>query len=223
MIFDTRFLRPIRSFVRREGRMTAAQRRALAELLPRYGLTVGEGPIDFPDAFGRRAPVMLEIGFGNGDTLAALAAQNPQNNYLGIEVHRPGVGRLLARLEAEGLNNVRVVCADAKEMLARHVPDESLSAVYVLFPDPWPKQRHRKRRLVQMDFVELLRRKLKPGGRLHLATDWSAYAEQMQEVLVHAPGFAPATSVEPRLPTKYEARGHRLGHAVRELVYVRVV
>ena len=213
--------RPIRSFVRREGRMTAAQKRALAELLPRYGLTVGEGPIDFPDAFGRRAPVMLEIGFGNGDTLAALAAQNPQNNYLGIEVHRPSVGRLLARLEAEGLNNVRVLCADAKETLVQYVPDESLSAVYVLFPDPWPKQRHYKRRLVQPDFIELVRRKLEPGGRLHLATDWSAYAEQMQEVLAHAPGFAPAMSVESRPPTKYEARGHRLGHVVRDLVYVR--
>jgi len=213
--------RPVRSFVRREGRMTAAQKRALAELLPRYGLTVGEGLVDFSDAFGRRAPVVLEIGFGNGDTLAALAAQNPQNNYLGIEVHRPGVGRLLARLEAEGLNNVRVLCADAKETLVQYVPDESLSAVYVLFPDPWPKQRHHKRRLVQPDFIELVRRKLEPGGRLHLATDWSAYAEQMQEVLVHAQGFAPAMSVESRPPTKYEARGHRLGHVVRDLVYVR--
>lgn len=202
--------------------MTAAQKRALTELFPRYGLTVGAGPIDFLGAFGRRAPVMLEIGFGNGDTLATLAAQHPENNYLGIEVHRPGVGRLLARLETEGLNNVRVLCADAREMLAQHVPDESLSAVYVLFPDPWPKKRHHKRRLVQPDFIELLRRKLKPGGRLYLATDWSTYAEHMQAVLAaQAQGFVSTDAVDTRPPTKYEARGHRLGHVVQDLVYVR--
>ncbi len=213
--------RPIRSFVRREGRLTPAQARALAELWPRFGIEAGETPIDFSAAFGRAAPVVLEIGFGNGNALAALAAQQPQNNYLGIEVHRPGVGQLLRRLHAERLANVRVLCADAKEVLARNIPDASLAAVYVLFPDPWPKQRHHKRRLVQPDFIELVRRKLKPGGVLHLATDWQDYAEHMQAVLGAASGFAPAPAGL-RPDTKYEARGRRLGHAVRDLVYVRV-
>jgi tRNA (guanine-N7-)-methyltransferase len=213
--------RPVRSFVRREGRMTAAQKRALAELYPRFGLTPGEAPIDFFAAFGRTAPVVLEIGFGNGDALARLAAAHPETDYLGIEVHRPGVGRLLARLAAEGLTNVRVVCADAKEVLARNIPDASLTAVYVLFPDPWPKKRHHKRRLVQPEFVQLLRRKLVPGGVLHLATDWPAYAGHMRAVLGAAEGFAPAATAA-RPDTKYEARGRRLGHPVTDLAYVRV-
>jgi tRNA (guanine-N7-)-methyltransferase len=213
--------RPVRSFVRREGRTTAAQKRALAELYPRYGLSPGDSLIDFAAAFGRAAPVALEIGFGNGDALARQAAAHPETDYLGIEVHRPGVGRLLARLAAEGLANVRVVCADAKEVLARNIPDESLAAVYVLFPDPWPKKRHHKRRLVQPEFAQLVRRKLKPGGVLHLATDWPAYAEHMETVLNAAEGFAPAEAAA-RPGTKYEARGRRLGHPVRDLAYARV-
>lgn len=214
-------IRPVRSFVRREGRMTAAQKRALAGLYPRYGLVPGDNPIDFLAAYGRSAPVALEIGFGNGDALARLAAAHPEIDYLGVEVHRPGVGRLLARLEAEGLTNVRVVCADAKEVVARNIPDGSLTAVYVLFPDPWPKKRHHKRRLVQPDFVQLLRRKLALGGMLHLATDWPAYAEHMQAVLRAAEGFA-AVSAAARPDTKYEARGRRLGHPVTDLAYARV-
>ncbi len=213
--------RPVRSFVRREGRMTAAQKRALAELYPRYGLSPGDGPIDFAAVFGRAAPVTVEIGFGNGDALARQAAAHPEIDYLGIEVHRPGVGRLLARVAAEGLANVRVACADAKEVLARNIPDDSLAAVYVLFPDPWPKKRHHKRRLVQPEFVQLVRRKLKPGGVLHLATDWPAYAEHMEAVLNIAEGFAAALAAA-RPDTKYEARGRRLGHPVRDLAYVRV-
>ncbi len=213
--------RPIRSFVRREGRMTEAQKRALAELFPRYGLAPGGDPIDFSAAFGRGAPVTVEIGFGNGDALARLAAAHPENSYLGIEVHRPGVGRLLARLVTDSITNVRIVCADAKEILARNIPDDSLAAVYVLFPDPWPKKRHHKRRLVQPDFVELVRRKLKPGGVLHLATDWPAYAGHMEAVMRAVGGFAPAPATA-RPDTKYEARGRRLGHPVGDLVYVRV-
>ena len=165
---------------------------------------------------------MLEIGFGNGNALAALAAQQPQNNYLGIEVHRPGVGHLLRRLHDESLANVRVLCADAKEVLARNIPDASLAAVYLLFPDPWPKQRHHKRRLVQPEFIELVRHKLKLRGVLHLATDWQDYAEHMRTVLAVSSGFAPAPAGL-RPDTKYEARGRRLGHVVRDLVYVRVV
>jgi len=201
--------------------MTAAQKRALAELWPRYGLAPGDGPVDFRALFGRTAPVAVEIGFGNGDALARLAAAHPETDYLGIEVHRPGVGRLLARLAAEGLTNVRVVCADAKEMLAHRVPDASLAAVYVWFPDPWPKKRHHKRRLVQPEFVALVRRKLALGGVLHLATDWPAYAAHMEAVLNTAEGFAAATAAA-RPDTKYEARGRRLGHPVRDLAYVRV-
>ncbi len=201
--------------------MTEAQKRALAELYPRYGLAPGDELIDFAAAFGRNAPVALEIGFGNGDALARQAAAHPETDYLGIEVHRPGVGRLLARIVAEGLANVRVICADAKEILTRNIPDGSLTAVYLLFPDPWPKKRHHKRRLVQPDFVQLARRKLKLGGVLHLATDWPAYAEHMETVLNTAGGFAPAEAAA-RPDTKYEARGRRLGHPVRDLAYVRV-
>lgn len=213
--------RPIRSFVRREGRMTAAQKRALVELYPRYGLAAG-APIDFAAAFGRRAPVMLDIGFGNGMALAEQAALHPENNYLGIEVHRPGVGQLLTRLATGALHNVRVICADAKEVLARDIAEGSLAAVYLLFPDPWPKKRHHKRRLVQPDFIALVQRALAPGGMLHLATDWADYAEDMRAVLAQAPGFAPAPPGM-RPTTKYEARGRRLGHTVTDLVYVRAV
>lgn len=213
--------RPIRSFVRREGRMTVAQKRALEELWPRFGIEPGETLIDFSSAFGRDAPVVLDIGFGNGNALATLAAQQPQNNYLGIEVHRPGVGQLLRRLHDEGLANVRVLCADAKDVLTRNISDASLAAVYLLFPDPWPKQRHRKRRLVQSGFIELVRHKLKPGGVLYLATDWQDYAEHMRTVLAASSGFAPA-SVGTRPVTKYEVRGQRLGHPVCDLVYARV-
>jgi tRNA (guanine-N7-)-methyltransferase len=201
--------------------MTAAQQRALAELLPRYGLPPGDGPVDFRALFGRTAPVAVEIGFGNGDALARLAAAHPETDYLGIEVHRPGVGRLLARLESEGLTNVRVACADAKDVLAQRVPEGSLTAVYLWFPDPWPKNRHHKRRLVQPAFAALVRDKLAAGGVWHLATDWPAYAEHMQTALRAAEGFAPAETAT-RPDTKYEARGRRLGHPVVDLVYRRV-
>lgn len=228
MLLDHKPLRPIRSFVRRERRLTPAQARALKELRPRFGIEPGEGPIDFSAAFGRAAPLMLEIGFGNGDALATLAAQHPENNYLGIEVHCPGVGHLLRRLRDEHLANVRVICADAKEVLARNIPDSSLAAVYLLFPDPWPKRRHHKRRLVQPEFIELVWRKLKPGGILHLATDWQDYAEHMLAMLTAAAGFenlagAAGFAARPaeRPLTKFERRGQRLGHEVRDLVFRR--
>ena len=220
--------RAIRSFVRREGRITEAQKRAIEELLPRYGVAPGEAPLDFAALFGRDAPVHLEIGFGNGEALAVMAAAHPQNNYLGIEVHRPGVGVLLRRVEAERLANVRVACADAKELLEQRVPEGSLSAVYVFFPDPWHKKRHHKRRLVQAEFVALLARKLKPGGLLHLATDWEDYAQHMLTLLAAAETFensaqpGPFTSrPEDRTLTRFERRGHRLGHGVRDLVFRR--
>lgn len=219
---------PVRSFVRREGRITEAQRRALEELLPRYGVSPGEAPVDFVALFGRDAPVHVEIGFGNGAALAAMAAANPQNNYLGIEVHRPGVGMLLRRLEMDGIANVRVACTGAKEFLEQRISEGSLSAVYIFFPDPWHKKRHHKRRLVQAEFVELLAQKLKPGGLLHLATDWEDYAQQMLAVLTATKIFENTAEAGPFTPrplnrtlTRFELRGQRLGHGVRDLVFRR--
>ena len=228
MTFAARPRRPIRSFVRREGRITKAQERALTELWPRYGVDAGDAPLDFRALFGRAAPVHVEIGFGNGDVLAAMAARHPEYDYLGIEVHRPGIGALLRRLEAAGLGNARVMRADAKEVLARNIPDAALSAVNIFFPDPWPKKRHHKRRLIQPEFAELVRRKLQPGGMLHLATDWRDYAEQMLDVLSQTPGFentaaagAFAPRPEERPLTKFEQRGKRLGHEVYDLSFRR--
>lgn len=220
--------RPIRSYVRREGRMTAGQQRALETLWPEYGIEPDESPLDLKRVFGRAVPVTLEIGFGNGEALLAMAAAHPERDYLGIEVHRPGVGQLLNGLAAGGLSNVRVIIGDASEFLAQRIADGSLDAVHLFFPDPWPKQRHHKRRLVQLGFAALVRRKLKIGGVWHLATDWEDYAEQMRVVLEAAEGFgntagagcfAPDPGERPR--TKFEARGRRLGHGVWDLRYQR--
>jgi tRNA (guanine-N7-)-methyltransferase len=228
MVFDTKSLRSIRSFVRRESRITPAQLRALGELWPRYGIPEGQAPLDWPSVFGRRAPVILEIGFGNGEALAAAAAAHPENNYLGIEVHRPGVGSLLRRIEVGTLSNVRVLLGDASEILAQRIPDASLAAVHLFFPDPWPKKRHHKRRLVQPEFAALVARKLEAGGYFHLATDWPAYAEHMAAVLSRTEGLVDASGegrfqelVAGRLSTRFEQRGRRLGHEVRDLVYLR--
>lgn len=205
--------------------MTEAQRRALDQLWPRYGVPPGETFLDFAALFGRRAPVTLEIGFGNGAALATMAATHPGMDYLGIEVHRPGVGGLLQRLDKERLTNVRVLIADAKEVLAARVPDATLSAVHVFFPDPWPKLRHHKRRLVQADFVALVRRKLVDGGVFHIATDWQHYAEQMLVVLDAATGLENVAGAKKYAPrgerpmTKFEARGQRLGHDVWDLMF----
>ena len=228
MTFASRPLRTVRSYVRRESRITPAQLRALGELWPRYGVPDGDALLDWPAVFGRRAPVLLEIGFGNGEALAAAAAAHPENNYLGIEVHRPGAGSLLRRVEEEGLTNVRVMLGDASEILARRVPDVSLAAVRLFFPDPWPKKRHHKRRLVQPDFAALVTRKLEPGGYFHLATDWPDYAAHMDVVLSQTAGLMEAGGtdlyrelVAARLVTRFEQRGRKLGHEVRDLVYRR--
>ena len=221
--------RPVRSFVRREGRFTTAQRRAVDSLLPKYGVPEGDEPIDFTALFGRAAPVHLEIGFGNGEALAAMARLHPEINFLGIEVHRPGVGALLQRLEAEALSNVRVISADAVDVLSRRIPDQSLSALYLFFPDPWPKLRHHKRRLVQPGLVSLVRHKLQIGGLWHLATDWEDYARHMLAVLTDAEGFENASGPgqfaarpESRPLTRFERRGQKLGHGVWDLVFRRV-
>lgn len=230
MTFASRPLRTVRSYVRRESRITPAQVRALGELWPRYGIPEGIAPLDWPAVFGRAAPVILEIGFGNGAALAAAAAAHPENNYLGIEVHRPGAGSLLRRLETQDLRNVRVMLGDAKEILEQRVADASLTAVHLFFPDPWPKKRHHKRRLVQPEFAALVARKLEAGGYFHLATDWPAYAEHMAAVLSRTEGLVDASGeerfqrlVEGRLSTRFEQRGRRLGHEVRDLVYFRRV
>jgi tRNA (guanine-N7-)-methyltransferase len=222
----TPHLRTIRSFVRREGRITRAQRRALDTLWPRFGIAANLA-LDFPTLFQRRVPVILEIGFGDGMALANMAEAHPENDYLGVEVHRPGIGSLLLQVEARALSNVRVVEGDAKLLLEHAIPDASLDAVHVFFPDPWPKARHHKRRLIQADFIGLVHRKLKPGGYLHLATDWEPYAEHMLAVLTEVSGFAnTADGYAPRPDyrplTKFERRGQRLGHQVRDLVYRRV-
>lgn len=220
--------RGIRSFVQRAGRITEGQRRALAELWPRYGIEAGEEPIDLEAAFGRRAPVTLEIGFGDGESTVALAGQHPERNLLGIEVHPPGVGHCLLLAERAGLTNLRVISQDAIEVLARRLPDACLDEVLLYFPDPWPKKRHHKRRIVQPEFVALLARKLAPGGVFRLATDWAPYAEHMLEVMSASADFenlSPSGDwVErpsSRPITRFERRGGRLGHVVRDLAFRR--
>lgn len=220
--------RPVRSFVLRGGRLTDGQQRALDELWPRWGIEPGGGELDFAATFGNAGPVILEIGFGNGDATWRMAEAEPQHNFLAVEVHRPGVGRLLLSLEQRGIGNVRVVCADAVEVLREHVPPESLGGVRIYFPDPWPKQRHHKRRILQPAFVDLLAARMRSGAILHLATDWAPYAEHMLEVLrgsgrfenlSPAGGSCPRPEWRPR--TKYERRGERLGHPVSDLVFRR--
>lgn len=220
--------RRIRSYVRREGRFTRAQQRALAELLPRYGLAAEGPPLSLEAAFERPAPCTLEIGFGNGDALAELAANDPGGNYLGIEVHRPGVGHLLNRAQALGLNNVRVVCGDAVDFIRQRLTPASLDRVHIWFPDPWPKKRHHKRRLIQPAFIELLASRMRAGAILHLATDWRDYAGHMLAVMASAPAFAntAGSGFAPRPPgrplTRFEQRGERLGHEVYDLLFERL-
>ncbi len=218
--------RSIRSFVLRAGRMGSGQTRALQELGPRYVLPYLPRLLDFATVFGRSAPVVLEIGFGMGDATAAIAARMPETDFLGIEVHPPGVGALLQRIGERDLTNLRIVQHDAVEVLAAMIPPASLAGIHVFFPDPWHKKRHHKRRLIQPDFVAILARHLAPGGTLHCATDWQPYAEQMLEVLSAEPllantaaGYSPRPEVRPL--TKFEARGLNLGHGVWDLVFRR--
>jgi len=220
--------RSIRSFVRREGRMTPAQRRALEVLWPRYRIETGDAPLDFAVIFGRRAPLILEIGFGNGDALVAEAAAHPEKNYIGIEVHRPGIGNLLRKLESLELKNARAMLADAKDVLAAQIPETSLSGIHIFFPDPWPKQRHHKRRLVQPDFAALVMRKLVPGGYVHLATDWKDYADHMSSVLTRTPGLVEVSELDEframmatRGQTRFERRGRKMGNQIWDLVFQR--
>jgi tRNA (guanine-N7-)-methyltransferase len=221
--------RRIRSYVLRAGRLTAAQARALTELWPRYGLDAEGPPLDFEQVFGRRAPVTLEIGFGNGDNLVALAGRHPERDFIGVEVHPPGVGHLLLQAENTGLTNLKVFRHDAVEVLRDRIRPESLDSILVLFPDPWHKKRHHKRRLVNVEFAELAASRLAVGGTLQLATDWEPYAEQMLEVLNATAALknraADGRFVRrgpDRVRTRFEQRGERLGHVVRDLCYERI-
>ncbi|HUO96085.1 MAG TPA: tRNA (guanosine(46)-N7)-methyltransferase TrmB [Steroidobacteraceae bacterium] len=220
--------RAIRSYVKRGGRITEAQQRALETLWPRYGLEYRAAPLDLDAVFGRRAPRTLEIGFGDGETLVTLAARHPESDYLGLEVHAPGIGHCLLRAAAEELGNLKLMQHDAVEVLEHALAPAALDEVLIYFPDPWPKKRHHKRRLVQPAFAALLASRLASGGRLRLATDWPPYAEWMREVLDANPDFANvagALGYVPRPPerpvTKFERRGTRLGQAARDLEYRR--
>jgi len=222
--------RPIRSFVMRTGRMTAGQTRALEELWPRYGVEFSPEPLSLDALFGRTAPRTLEIGFGNGEHLASLATAHPERDYFGIEVHRPGVGHLLLLAATNNLTNVRASSHDAVEVLREQIGEGSLDEVLVLFPDPWHKKRHHKRRLIQPPFVELIASRLRQGGVLRLATDWEEYALQMLEVLSAAKtlfaNLSPTGDWMPRpderAPTRFEKRGARLGHGVWDLAFTRI-
>ncbi len=218
--------RHIRSFVLRQGRVSNAQQRSLDTLLPRFGIPYAPQALDLEAAFGRSARRILEIGFGMGETTAAIAQAHPEHDYLAVEVHSPGVGSLLKQIGERGLDNVRIIQHDAVEVLEHMIPNDALDGAHIFFPDPWHKARHKKRRLIQPPLVAMLARKLKPGGYLHVATDWQDYAEQVLSVLSAEPllqntvtGYAPRPSHRPL--TKFEQRGLKLGHGVWDMLFER--
>lgn len=214
----------IRSFVLRQGRITSAQQRALHELWPKFGVDGCDATLDIDSLFGRSATITLEIGFGNGDSLVQMALDEPHNNFLGIDVYQPGIGSLLLSLEQHQLNNVKVIQGDAHELLSHQFTDASFDRVLIFFPDPWPKKRHHKRRLIQTAFLALIANKLKPQGILHIATDWQAYAEHIGATLEQSNCFThrqDTVSIRPQ--TKYERRGQSLGHEVWDFIYQKVL
>ena len=218
---------PIRSFVLRQGRVSNAQRRAVDTLSSVYGIPYAPGALDFGQIFGRSAPTILEIGFGMGETTALIAKAHPENDYLGIEVHTPGVGSLLKLIAENELANLRLVQHDAVEVLEHMIAPAALAGAHIFFPDPWPKKRHHKRRLIQPAFVALLASRLAPGAYLHAATDWEEYAEQILAVFASepalvntAPGFAPRPDYRPL--TKFESRGLKLGHGVWDIIFRKI-
>ncbi len=218
--------RHIRSFVLRQGRVSVAQQRAIDTLLPRYGIAYSAQPLDLDVVFSRSAPKILEIGFGMGDSTATIARARPDNDYLCLEVHTPGVGNLLKVIEEQGIRNIRIMQHDAVEVLRDMIADASLDGVHIFFPDPWHKARHNKRRLIQSPFIAQLVQKIKPGGYIHVATDWQDYAEQVLRVFCAEPllintaqDYAPRPTYRPL--TKFEKRGLNLGHGVWDLVFRR--
>ena len=216
----------IRSYVVRAGRMTDGQRNAFEKSWSTYGLKLADGAIDTDTVFGRSGPKVLEIGFGMGDSLLQMAAAEPATDFIGIEVHPPGVGTIMNIAQSEGISNLRVYLADANDVLEECFPPQSIDRLQLYFPDPWHKKKHNKRRIVQPQFVQLVREKLRPGGLLHMATDWQHYAEQMLEPLDEAEGFETIAGIGQYSPrpdyrpmTKFEKRGERLGHGVWDLIY----
>ena len=219
--------RPIRSFVLRQGRVSNAQRRAHDTLLPKFGIPYSAQPLDLDQIFGRSAPKVLEIGFGMGETTATIAAQHSGNDYLGIEVHTPGVGSLLKRIAELDLTNVRIIQHDAVEVLRNMIAPDTFDAVHVFFPDPWPKKRHHKRRLIQPPLISMLCERMKPGAYIHVATDWQDYAEQILAVMSAEPrlintahDYAPRPDYRPQ--TRFESRGLKLGHGVWDIIFRRM-
>lgn len=218
----------IRSFVLRKGKMTSGQQQAVDKLMPHYALEP-DGPLDFVDIFGNTNPVWLDIGFGNGESMIHAAQQYPDVNLLGIEVHLPGVGRLLMAADEHDLDNIRIIRNDAVDIIREFIPDDSLQAVHIYFPDPWHKKRHHKRRLVQQPFLDLIRPKLKTGGRLHFATDWQPYAEEVALLFEHNTDWLSNTQDQSRYAprpdwrpiTKFERRGQRLNHASFDLIWTK--
>lgn len=221
--------RRVKSFVKRDGRMTEAQRDAITRLTPKFVLNLEDGFLDYQKVFQREAPSILEIGFGSGRSLLEMAKLHPEENFIGVEMHQPGIGALLLGMELNQVDNIRVYYADAVEVLARAIPETSLDVIQIFFPDPWQKRKHHKRRLIQPEFVNLLATKLKPQGKLHLATDWEDYAIHMMKVLSEAEAFinlaghgnfSERSSQRP-IVTKFEARGERVGRRIWELQFVK--
>ena len=226
---DVKHLRPIRSFVRRTGRMTPSQQKALDELMPESGIAFTRQPLNLEAVCGRRVPVVLEIGFGNGETLVQQAEENPGQDYLGIEVHEPGIGHCLLAAREAGISNLRLIAHDAIEVLEQQIPLDSLQRINLYFPDPWPKKRHHKRRIVQLDFLELCADRLQSHGSLHIATDWANYAEHIDEVLAASERFECSERREhdgdkplDRPMTKFERRGLRKGHRIFDWRFTKV-
>ena len=220
--------RPVRSFVLRAGRMTRGQARAWERLWPDYGLSLDDGPIDPDSAFGRRAPLNLEIGFGMGESLAEMAAAAPDQDFIGVEVHQPGCGALMMEIERRSLDNIRIYRADVVDVLASGLPPASLDRVLILFPDPWPKKKHHKRRLIQPDFMRRLHPMIRPGGIVHIATDWEPYAEHILEVMNAAEGYrnlspdgGSVARPDDRPLTRFEKRGELRGHRVSDMLFER--
>ena len=218
--------RRIKSFVRREGRSSDKRKQLLKQLWPRFGINQDTGIIDFNILFDRQAPTFLEIGFGTGTAILEMATKNPENNYLGVEVYRTGIGQVLSQVDDLGITNIRVFNDDAVDVLTHQIPDQSLDGLFLFFPDPWHKKRHHKRRIIKPEFIQLIQQKLQLGGLFHMATDWQHYAEQMLLQMDQAEGFSNisgtgnfSASKADRCETKFERRGLKLGHGVWDLIY----